>query len=61
MGRRSNYTAKQKAEVVLSVLSKQSTIAEGCRRDGTTQTTFALAGAVVGRRLWTRDRHCFPA
>jgi transposase-like protein len=32
MGRRSTYTAKQKAEVVLSVLSKQTTIAEACRR-----------------------------
>ena len=31
MGRRSNYTAKQKAEVVLSVLSKQTTIAEACQ------------------------------
>ena len=30
MGRRSNYTAKQKAEVILSVLSKQTTIAEAC-------------------------------
>jgi len=41
MGRRSNYTAKQKAEVVLSVLSKQTTIAEACRRNGITETTFA--------------------
>jgi transposase-like protein len=41
MGRRSNYTAKQKAEVVLSVLSKQTTIAEACRRHGITETTFA--------------------
>jgi transposase len=41
MGRRSTYTAKQKAEVVLSVLSKQTTIAEACRRHGITETTFA--------------------
>jgi transposase-like protein len=41
MGRRSSYTAKQKAEVVLSVLSKQTTIAEACRRHGITETTFA--------------------
>ena len=41
VGRRSNYTAKQKAEVVLSVLSKQTTIAEACRRHGITETTFA--------------------
>ena len=41
MGRRSNYTARQKAEIVLSVLSKQVTIAEACRRHGITETTFA--------------------
>jgi transposase-like protein len=41
MGRRSTYTAKQKAEVVLSVLSKQTTIAEACRRQRITETTFA--------------------
>lgn len=41
MGRRSNYTAKQKAEVVLSVLTKQHTIAEACRRHSITETTFA--------------------
>jgi transposase len=41
MGRRSSYTAKQKAEVVLSVLSKQTTLAEACRRHGITETTFA--------------------
>ena len=41
VGRRSNFTAKQKAEVVLSVLSKQTTIAEACRRHGITETTFA--------------------
>lgn len=40
MGRRSNFTAKQKAEVVLRVLSKQTTIAEACRRHGITETTF---------------------
>ena len=36
MGRRSNFTAKKKAEVVLSVLTKQVTIAEACRRQGVT-------------------------
>lgn len=41
MGRRSNYTGKQKAEIVLSVLTKQITIAEACRRHGITETTFA--------------------
>jgi transposase-like protein len=41
MGRRSNYTAKQKAAVVLCVVSKQTTIAEACRRHGITETTFA--------------------
>lgn len=41
MGRRSNYTAKQKADVVLSVLTKQVNIAEACRRHGITETTFA--------------------
>jgi transposase-like protein len=41
MGRRSNYTAKQKAEVAFSVLSKQTTIAKACRRHGITETTFA--------------------
>ena len=41
MGRRSSYSAKQKAEVVLSVLSKQTTVAEACRRHGITETTFA--------------------
>jgi transposase-like protein len=42
VGRRSNFTAKQKAEVVLSVLSKQTTIAEACRRHGITEATYAL-------------------
>lgn len=40
MERRSNYTAKQKAEIVLHVLTKQVTIAEACRRHGITETTF---------------------
>jgi transposase-like protein len=40
MGRRSNFSSKQKAEVVLSVLTKQVTIAEVCRRHGITETTF---------------------
>ena len=41
MGRRSNYTPKQKAEIVLSVLTKQVTAAEACRRHGVTETTLA--------------------
>ncbi len=41
MGRRSNYTSKQKAEIVLSVLTKQVTAAEACRRHGITETTLA--------------------
>jgi transposase-like protein len=40
MGRRSNYTAKQKTEVVLSVLTKQTTIVEACGRHGISETTF---------------------
>ena len=40
MGRRSNYTSKQKADIVLSVLTKQVTMAEACRRHGITETTF---------------------
>ncbi len=41
MGRRSNCTAKQKADIVVSVLTKQVTIAKACRRHGITETTFA--------------------
>jgi transposase len=40
VGRRSNYTARQKTEIVLSVLTKQTTVAEACRRHGITETTF---------------------
>ena len=40
MGRRSNYTSKQKADIVLSVLTKQVTLAEACRRHGLTETTL---------------------
>lgn len=40
MGRRSNYAARQKTEIVLSVLTKQTTVAEACRRHGITETTF---------------------
>ena len=63
MGRGSNYTSKQKAEMVLSVLTKQVTAAEACRRHGVTETTLArwreqalegivkgLEGHDVGRR-----------
>ena len=41
MGRRSNFTAKQKAEVVLAVLTKKMTAAEACRRCEITETTLA--------------------
>ena len=41
MGRRSNFTSKQKAEIVLSVMTKQVTEAEACRRHGITETTLA--------------------
>lgn len=41
MGRRSNFTAGQKADIVISVLTKQLTIAEACRRHGITEATFA--------------------
>ena len=41
MGRRSNFTSRQKADIVLSVLSKQVTAAEACRRHGITETTLA--------------------
>lgn len=54
MGRRSNFTSKQKAEIVMSVLTKQVTAAEACRRHGITETTLArwrelaLEGIVKG-------------
>jgi transposase-like protein len=54
MGRRSNFTAKQKTEIVLSVVSKQVSMAEACRRHGITETTLirwreqALAGMEGG-------------
>ena len=40
VGRRSNYTARQKTEIVLSVLTNQTTVAEACRRHAITETTF---------------------
>jgi hypothetical protein len=40
LGRRSSFTAKQKAELVLSVVTKQSTIAEAVDGNGITETTF---------------------
>ena len=62
MGRRSNYTARQKTEIVLSVLTKQVTIAEVCRRHGITETTFnrwreqALEGMEHGLKEQERTR-----
>jgi transposase-like protein len=58
MGRRSNFTAKQKAEIVLSVLTKQVTIAEACRRHGLTETTFARwrEQALTGAEQGLEDR-----
>ena len=41
MGRRSEFTTRQKAEIVLAVLQKKATVAETCRRHGITETTFA--------------------
>jgi transposase-like protein len=58
MGRRSHFTAKQKAEIVLSVLTKQVTIAEACRRHGITETTFARwrEQALTGAEKGLEDR-----
>jgi transposase-like protein len=39
--RRSNCSAKQKVAAILSVLTKQTRIAEACRRHSITETTFA--------------------
>src|SRR5262245_17270836 len=50
MGRRSKFTARQKAEIVLSVLQKKATVAETCRAQGISEVTLkrwrdqALAG-----------------
>jgi transposase-like protein len=41
VGRRSKYTAVQKAEIVLAVLQRQMTVAEACRTYGVTETTLA--------------------
>ena len=41
MGRRSTFTSQQKAEIVLAVLQKKTTMAEACRAHGITETTFA--------------------
>lgn len=54
MGRRSQFTARQRAEVVLAVLRKKTTVAEVCRQHGITEVTFnrwreqALAGMEKG-------------
>jgi transposase-like protein len=67
MGRRSNYTSKQKAEIVLSVLTKQVTAAEACRRHGITETTLArwreqaLEGIVKGLRGERSARDAKPS
>jgi transposase-like protein len=41
VGRRSQFSAAQKAEIVLGVLQRQMTVAEACRTYGITETTFA--------------------
>ena len=58
MGRRSSYTSKQKAEIVLSVLTKQVTAAEACRRHGITETTLARwrEQALEGMELGLADK-----
>ena len=40
MGRRNQFTANQKAEIVLSVLHKKTSVAEACRAHGITEVTF---------------------
>ena len=53
MGRRSQFTAAQKAEIVLEVLQKKTTVAEACRAHGITEVTLqrwrsqAVAGMVT--------------
>jgi transposase-like protein len=41
MGRRSQFTAAQKRQAVLSVLTKKRTVSETCRELGITGQTFA--------------------
>ena len=41
MGRRSQFTARQRAEIVLAVLQKKISVAEACRQHGITEVTFA--------------------
>lgn len=50
MGRRSNYTAKQKTEVVLSVLTKQTTIVRSSRHQRDDVHALEGAGAGAGDR-----------
>lgn len=40
VGRRSQFTSRQKLEIVLSVLTKETTVAAACRAHGITETTF---------------------
>ncbi len=41
MGRKSTFTAAQKRDAVMGVISKRKTVAETCRELGISETTFA--------------------
>lgn len=41
MGRRSTFTAAQKRDAVMGVLTKRKTVSETCRELGISETTFA--------------------
>ena len=41
MGRKSTFTATQKREAVMGVISKRKTASETCRELGISETTFA--------------------
>jgi transposase-like protein len=41
MGRPSKYTAQQKLDAVLAVLSKRKTVSQVCRELGVSETGFA--------------------
>ena len=40
MGRKSTFTATQKRDAVMGVLTKRKTVAETCRELGISETTF---------------------
>jgi transposase-like protein len=41
MGRKSTFTAAQKRDAVMVVISKRKTVSETCREPGISETTFA--------------------